>query len=366
MLVKDVGWHAFRLPFRGDFSTARGTLAPREGVILQLEADNGLIGLGEASPLPEFGGGTLTEVLAILQTVGPSLIGLDLREAESRALTTGHPALINAFDTALCDLMSQAEGLPLWAWLSGNTAPSKLVEVLVNATVGESSLEGAMAAARRAVEQGFSCLKLKVGAAATLVQEVERVATVRDVIGPTRQLRLDANGAWTVDEAIKNLRALQVFDLELVEQPVAGTDIAGLATVRRAVAVRIGADEAVTSYEAASRIIAADAADVLVIKPMVVGGLRSGQRIIQQAERAGLQCIVTTTLDSGVGIAAAAHLAALLRPPRLPCGLSTATLLAGTLVKNSPPIQSGLLRLSNAPGLGIELNLAQLAAFRVE
>jgi L-alanine-DL-glutamate epimerase-like enolase superfamily enzyme len=180
------------------------------------------------------------------------------------------------------------------------------------------------------------------------------------MLGPNVRLRIDANAAWEVPEAIALIRAAEPYRLELVEQPVA--DIAGLAQVRAAVHTLIAADESVGGPEQAAQVIAAGAADVLVIKPMMAGGLRRARAIIAQAQLAGLQALVTTTIDAGVGVAAALHLAATLPTP-LACGLATGSLLAGDLLIHPIVVRNGALHVPDQPGLGVCLDERQVALY---
>jgi len=162
--------------------------------------------------------------------------------------------------------------------------------------------------------------------------EIARVAAVRAALGPAIRLRLDANGAWGVDEAIAIIRAVERYGIELVEQPAPVDDLAGLARVRAAVDTPIAADESVGGPEQARQVVEAGAADVLIVKPIPAGGLRRAREVIALAQAAGLRALVTTTIDSGVGVAAALHLAATLPAPPLACGLATGPLLVGDLI----------------------------------
>ena len=191
--------------------------------------------------------------------------------------------------------------------------------------------------------------------------EVERIAAVRAAIGPAVWLRLDANEGWGVERAIAVLRACAALDLELVEQPVPADDLAGLAAVRRAVEVPIAADEAVRDEASALALLAADAADLLIVKPTIVGGLRAGLRIAAAAAAAGRGAIVTSALEAGVGVAAALQLAASLGPADRAHGLATGALLAGDLLARPLAIVDGRLALPSAAGLGVELDRAALA-----
>ena len=192
--------------------------------------------------------------------------------------------------------------------------------------------------------------------------ELARIAAVRATVGAGVRLRIDANAAWDVPEAIAIIRAAERYQLELVEQPVAADDLAGMAVVRASVDTPIAADESVGGPEQAAQVIAAGAADVLVIKPMMAGGLRRARTIIAQAQLASVQTLVTTTIDAGVGVAAALHLAATLPTP-LACGLATGPLLVGDLLIQPIVVRNGALHVPDQPGLGVRIDEHQVALY---
>jgi o-succinylbenzoate synthase len=188
--------------------------------------------------------------------------------------------------------------------------------VPVNALVPDGPIDLASLA-------GFSSVKLKLDAP----DDVERVAELRDLLGPAVAIRVDANGAWDVDMAIDVIERLDRYDVELIEQPVATLD--DLARVRRKVTVPIAVDESLRSLGDARDVARLDAADVIVLKVQPLGGVRAALAV---ADAAGLPAIVTSMLETSVGLAAGLALAAAL--PELPfaCGLGTAALLAGDVV----------------------------------
>jgi O-succinylbenzoate synthase len=179
-----------------------------------------------------------------------------------------------------------------------------------------------------AVEGGAGCVKVKVGSGGDAVgSAVDRVAAVRDAVGPHVRLRVDANGAWDLDAAEAAVARLARFDLELVEQPVAGLD--DLARLRRRVAVPLAADESVRSVDDARALARMAAADAVVVKVQPLGGVAAAMDV---AEAAGVPAVVSSLYETSVGVAAGLALAAAL--PELPyaCGLGTAALLAGDVV----------------------------------
>jgi O-succinylbenzoate synthase len=170
----------------------------------------------------------------------------------------------------------------------------------------------------------FPAVKVKVRTAADL----SRVAAVRDAVGPSVGVRVDANGAWDVDTAIHMIGLLARYDLEFVEQPVVSID--DLARVRRAVGVPIAADECVRGIEDARRVRELGAADVIVLKQQPLGGVRAA---LDVADAAGVPAVVSSMMETSIGIAAGVALAAAL--PELPyaCGLATISHLGADVVR---------------------------------
>ncbi len=196
--------------------------------------------------------------------------------------------------------------------------PPQRHQVAVNAVIGPLSPPEAATAALEAVGQGIACVKVKVGAG----DDLGRVSAVRNAVGPGVKIRVDANGAWDLDTARRRLRQLARYDLELAEQPVASLE--DLARLRRLVDVPLAADESVRDLDDARRLLRLGAADALVVKVQPLGGVRAAMAVV---ETAGLPAIVTSMLETSVGLAAGLALAAAL--PELPfaCGLATAALL---------------------------------------
>ena len=173
-------------------------------------------------------------------------------------------------------------------------------------------------------------------------EDIERVAAVRDALdaaGPGGRIRVDANGGWSVDEAARMLRALGPYSLEYAEQPCA--TLGELAALRRLTDLPIAADESIRKAEDPLRVRAAGAADIVMIKVQPLGGVRAALRV---AEACGLPAVVSSAVDSSVGLAAGVALAAAL--PELPyaCGLATMSLLAGDVTAEPLTESGGMLR----------------------
>ncbi len=214
-------------------------------------------------------------------------------------------------------------------------APVRSV-VPVNTTI--PAVDGVTAHAL-VLASGCTTAKVKVAQPGEdLAHDVERVAAVRDALGPAGRLRIDANGGWDVASAALAIARLAAYDLEYVEQPVA--TIEELREVRRKVAVPIAADESIRTAEDPMTVRTTDAADILVLKTQPLGGVH---RALEVAAAAGLPVVVSSALETSIGLAAGLAFAAAL--PALPyaCGLGTGTMLAGDVVLDPLVPVAGML-----------------------
>jgi O-succinylbenzoate synthase len=180
---------------------------------------------------------------------------------------------------------------------------------------------------------GCRTAKVKVAASdQTLAQDVARVRAVRDAMGPEGRIRVDANGGWSVDEAEHAIHALAPFDLEYVEQPCPTVDeLAEIRTRTKYMGIPIAADESVRRADDPLAVAEAGAADLLVVKAAPLGGIR---RALEIVERAGLPVVVSSALDTSVGLAMGAHLAASVHDLDFDCGLGTASLLSADVTRD--------------------------------
>ncbi|MFK4808280.1 o-succinylbenzoate synthase [Microbacterium sp. ZW CA_36] len=225
-------------------------------------------------------------------------------------------------------------------WLSAAIEDSRMPRpaarrelVGVNATV--PAVAAAAVPAVLARFDGCRTAKVKVAEAGqVLADDVARVRAVREAMGPEGRVRIDANGAWNVDEAERALHALAEFDLEYAEQPCASVD--ELAELRRRVkymGIPIAADESVRRAADPLAVARAGAADLLVVKAQPLGGVRRALEIVAEA---GLPAVVSSALDTSVGLSMGVALAAALPELDYDCGLGTASLFTADVA--DPPL----------------------------
>ena len=248
------------------------------------------------------------------------------------------------------DCLAQSEGLPLATSLGGTPRP-----VEVNAIIGEAIPAETEILAAKAVEEGFRTLKLKVGGRDLSVDE-EALARTRNSVGAAVRLRLDANRAWPEDQAALALDRLAKFSPEFIEEPVTPADIPTLSRLHRNSPIPIAADESVENEQSAATLADSVAVDILVIKLARVGGITAARSIIENARARGLGAVLTSSLETGVGLAAALHLAAAMNIPQA-CGLATGPLLTHDLLQAPLSPDSGFLITPDSPGLGISPDL---------
>lgn len=330
----------FSLDLATPLATAHGTIDAREGFLVFVEIE-GTRGVGEATPLPGW-----TESLETCQDAldrARRTVETDGWDAALATLTDADaPAARHGLVLALCDARSRAAGVPLYRYLDGGHTE----RVPANATVGDGGVEATVDEAIEAVGQGFSTLKIKVGAR-EVAEDVDRIDAVRNAVGNDVALRADANGAWRREEARTALDGFAGLDVAFVEQSLAADDLAGHAALRGGL-VGIALDEALAEHSVGT-VLDANAADVLVVKPMVLGGPDRARGAALRAREAGLDAVITTTIDGALARAGAVHVVASLADPPA-CGLATADRLAEDLVSDPAPITAGEAHVPQEPG----------------
>ena len=345
----------FALDLKRPLSTAAGTIESREGFLVDYR-HRGQRGIGEATPLPGW-----TESLRECETVlrraadaadegasanegtghGSALLELDAASA---------PAARHGFACALLDADARADGIPLYEWF--DTAESTVEAVPVNATIGDAPVAETVAAAEEAVAAGFECLKCKVGAR-PVPEDVERLRAVREAVGEAVELRTDANASYDREQAREAIEGFATAGVAYVEQPLPAGDLEGHRNLRGH-GVDIALDESMAEH-LTQTVIDADAADVLILKPMVVGGPGNAHTLAMRARDHGIEPVITTTIDGVVARTAAVHAAAAIPDVRA-CGLATGDLLRTDLGPDPCPVDDGEVAVPQSPGLGVEVD----------
>ncbi|MGI8632718.1 MAG: mandelate racemase/muconate lactonizing enzyme family protein [Solirubrobacterales bacterium] len=349
MKVREVHVEPQTLALRTPLRTAAGEIAERMALVIHVTTETGLVGVGEACPLPGYDDEDPDATAEALSGV----VARELPGAAADPATTGRlgelPAHARAaVDCALWDLAAQREGRPLWRTLREDLSerqpdPSP---VAVNALIGADDPTQAGEQAEAAVAAGFTTVKVKGGDD----RDVARVRAVRDAAGPDIAIRVDANRAWSSDQAPGRLAEMGRCNVEYVEEPTA--DPRGWRALRGAVA--LAADESSSRDEAAVEpgVALPGHPDVVIVKLGRSGGFARAAALAASAPSA----VVTTNLDGPVGVCAATHLALAIGDPARAHGLST----LGALEGHGPP--TPLIAPPTAAGLALDATLTTLTA----
>lgn len=295
--------------------TGRGSITKRDGLLVQI-SDGGVTGWGEAMPLPGWPGADLLATRRALEAWAADPDPVDL---PSERFAHG------AVELALLDLEARCRGETQAEVLADGGAVAESIEL--NALVSDAYAAAAAAA------DGYRTVKLKVGAS-DLDEDVALVAAVHSAIGDDTRLRLDANGAWIIDQAVTALTQLDRYDIEYVEEPVAGVE--ALVQVAEHSPIAVAIDDSLISDDAQIP----ESISVVVVKPMALGGPRTAYAAARRWIDQGRKVVVTNYLDSAIGQHAALSVAAALPGPTRAHGAITSALFTRDLA-DLPPITNG-------------------------
>lgn len=353
MKITNVRLGRISVPLRTPFKTALRSVNSVEDVIVEIHTDCGAVGYGEAPPTGAITGDTTGAIIGAIQDhIAKTIVGRDVDEFEPllqsvQKCIVGNSSAKAAVDMALWDLYGQLYRIPVYKLLGGGRK-----QIVTDITISVNDPDTMASDARKAVARGYDCLKMKVGVNPEL--DVARLAAVRNAVGKDIVIRIDANQAWTPKQAVKLLNRMQEqgLDIELVEQPVAAHDFAGLKYVTERSYVPVLADEAVFSPENAMTILQMGAADLINIKLMKCGGIYNALKIASAAQVFGVECMIGCMLEAKISVNAAVHLA---------CAKNIVTRvdLDGPVLCSEDPILGGAvfdektITVSDEPGLGI-------------
>ena len=373
-----------RLPTRRVNQWASLTTPIGVYVIIKLHTDEGLVGLGEAPVLKDWGGDhgkyfgetpqTTTHI--INDILAPALKGQDPRRFETiHALmdkaVKGYPYCKAAIDAAMYDVVGKALKVPVYQLLGGCFRE----RVSIAHSLGLMDIEKAVDEALQAKAEGVKTIKLKGGV--DQKRDVELVKQIRNAIGPELDICVDANQGYpTPKAAVKIIKAMEEFNLLYMEQPVEGID--RMAEVARRVDTPIMADESAWTPEDVIEIIQKRAADIVSIYTTKPGGMFKAKKVAAVAEAAGLKCNVNGSVETGVGNAANLHLAASTGVVSLGCVVPVSTPkgkgkkgIAGIyyqddLIQEPFEYADGDIIVPSKPGLGIDLDEEKLKYYSEE
>lgn len=355
--IRDVEILPFTLQQTVPMKIALPTPITADNVFIRLRTEDGVVGVGEASPYSPVTSETQRSDVAMAPALADLVRGRDPFTIakvvdDMDMFSPASPSIKAAFEMALWDICGKIAGQPVCCLLGkyrDSFDTDKTIFIETPAAMAD--------AARKVVSDGFRTVKVKVGESPEA--DIARLAAIREAVGKDISLRIDANQGWTPAEAVRSLRGIEALHIQACEQPVPHWDMDGLRYVREHSSCPIMADESVHTPHDAIEAVRKQAVDLINIKLMKTGGILNAVRVAQIAAAADIQCMLGCMNESSLALTAAAHVVASQK------NIIYADLDAALFAVNNPiiggmEIKQGTVYLSNAPGLGLEIDPAFL------
>jgi muconate cycloisomerase len=352
------------IPLRTPVLGVHGPTAVQRSLLVRVATDAGLEGWGNVDPTPGYSPVSADDAHVTVARLAPVLAGADAFNvhavlARMDQAVAGMSEAKAAVEMALLDAKARALGIPVHSLLGGRVKDA----VTLNAWIGAVPPAQAAREAVAWCERGFRTAKIKVAGATDV--GIARVAAVRSAVGDRMALRVDFNESLTKAEAPSFIRRLEPYALTLVEQPIIRTDIAGLAGIRTTIGIPLMADESVSDPAALMEIIRREAADLVKLKVMKQGGLLRTLEMVACAAAAGLRVVLGHGFGLTLSTLAEATVAAVSSAVIDGCEAVGPLKMAGDVVVDPLQLDAGIIRLSDAPGLGVGMDPDALKRYRV-
>jgi len=342
-----------------------GEGTPFEFILTRVHTDEGVNGVGECPPLPPLSPENQRVVAEMIRRwIAPNVLGMDPFDLEGiwekmDYWAPTYPMAKAAIDMALWDIMGRSLNVPVYKLLGGGSNPIKMPNV---ALIGIDSPIKVASEGKRLVKEGYTGIRLKIGPK----RDVKCVEAMREAIGEDITLRVDCNQGYTASDAIKMIREIEQFDVELVEQPTIWWDFASLAKVAGSVDTPIMPHESLFSMADVKNLIDMGAVGVLGLKTYrPAGGITNVKRILDMARIMNISTLMHDDLEMGVSLSAASHIIA-------GCGkaITQKCELSGfpewineDVIKEPLKLEGGYISPPKGPGLGFELNEAMIKKY---
>ena len=368
MKITKMNLTAITIPLKEKFQVSFRFVTDTNVIILELETDEGITGVGEVVPLPRFNGQTVESITAAIDRyMRPYIIGENpfkinkIINRINKAVIENNPAVC-AVDLALHDLVARAQNVPVVDLLGGEVR-NKILAVI------EMPIENPEKSVKRAknnIKHGFKALKPKVGF--NPYEDAERVITIRKAVGKDVIIRVDVNQAWTIDQTLQFIKATELEDarIELIEQPLPKWDLEGLAYLRTKTDIPIMVDESVFTPQDALNVIKNKSADIINIKQNKSGGIIGSMKVAALAESAGIDYLIGVDDPLGVGTAMKVHMGCALEKLNRACEFTEYMVYSDYIVKKPVPCIDGYVILPEGPGFGVELDLKKINKYKTD
>ncbi|HET6766887.1 MAG TPA: dipeptide epimerase [Chitinophagaceae bacterium] len=358
-IISQVEIYKLRIPLIEPFITSLAYETHVENVIVVMRTENGMTGFGECSPYMPVNGESIDTCFIVGQYFAKLFKGknaLDLEEKLSAMdrLIYGNTSIKSAYDMALHDIIGQHKNVPLYKLYGGKNDK----ELVTDYTVSLDQAEKMATDALKIKNAGYPSIKVKLGEA--MKKDVERIRMIREAVGYTIPVRIDANQGWSVKEAIKTLNALAEYDVEHCEEPIAKWNFMQLRKVKKKSPIPIMADESCGDAHDAERLLKLKACDMFNIKVGKAGGVFNAYEIVKLGDKAKMHMQVGAFLESRLGMTASAHLA-LCSDNIVHCDFDTPLMFSEDIVSGGLTYHAnGVMKVPDVPGLGASIEQSEL------
>lgn len=362
LTIQQIELYKLFIPLKEPFVISLGPIYNAENVLVVIRTEEGITGYGECSPFLSINGESADTCMVVGQYFARALKGKDPLNIEENMIALhkiiyGNNSIKSAFDMALYDIAAQHAGVPLYKFLGGDNSKT----IVTDYTVSLGS-PAAMAAAALAIKaEGYPAIKIKLGQHGPT--DVLRIKAIREAVGHTIPLRIDANQGWAVEEAIETLQALAPYDIQHCEEPVPRWAFMELPRVRKKSPIPIMSDESCGDEHDAERLIRIGACDSMNIKLGKSGGILTALRMVRLAEKAMIHLQVGAFMESRLAMTAFAHFS-LCSPIIEYYDFDTSLMFSEDPISGGIIYEkNGVIRVPEAPGLGASVSEERLGKF---
>ncbi len=348
--ITDIKIYKLDIPRKDVFQIATMSLDKTENVLIEIQTNQDITGWGEASPFHALTGETQDINLAAAKELKELLIGKNPLNIFSLVKLMDeylphNTTIKSSFDMAFYDIAAKVSGLPLYSFLGGENRQLK-----TDFTLSIGSQEEAKEKVAEVQSMGYNMVKVKVGINDR--EDFLRLKNIREALGPTPSIRIDANQGWDRIQAAKNLEAFEQFDIEFCEQPCRATDFQGMKYVSHHSKIPVMADESLFSVYDALQLINENAVPYFNIKLSKSGGILNALKIAHVAEAGGIRCMIGCMSESRLALTAASHLATASKVFQF-FDLDSFVEHAENPMIGGVTIENGFINLPDEPGLGV-------------
>lgn len=357
----------YRIPNRQVHKIATLTLSALDNVIVRIRTDAGVEGIGECVTEAKWNSNVMEAHAVLLEKyLAPAIVGADpfrIRAAWSRmdAVVNGQLPAKGAIDIALHDLIGKALGIPVWKLLGGDNAKPVLVEG-PGYGIGFMEPGPAVELALKGISGGCRQIEIKCGHPAGPAHDLAVIEAVHRACGPEVSLKIDCTEAYSFKDALQYLPLYAAANVVWAEQPLPRHELIAMSRLRPRVPVKIALEESVGAPADILRVAELAAADGVHVKLAMLGGISKCRDIATVCEAAGLAVLPGCSTASGIGLAAAHHFAAAITPAR-GCHASPLARAVDDIIRDPLPPYPAEVRLTDAPGLGVEVDWDKVARY---